>query len=88
MDKNIVLIEWLDSCVPTNSWEWLEGAEHSKPVKCFSVGFLLEDEKDYKVIASSIGDPKENQQVIGVMTIPSCSIIRSRNLKTIISKME
>jgi len=70
--KKIVSIEWLDSKGVINHWEHVEEIKSLKPSRCVSVGFLIEDKVSYKTIAQSIG----NGQLLGRMTIPTCSITR------------
>ena len=66
MQKDIVLIEWVDSKGIT-TWEDLEGLEAMLPVACYSVGFLIDDNEDYKTLALGMG----GNQVLGRLTIPS-----------------
>ena len=64
--KEIVLIEWVDS-KGMNRWEYLDEIEPMPPGICYSVGFIIEDTKDYKTIALGLSDT----QVLGRTTIPS-----------------
>ncbi len=66
-----VYIEWVDSKSGPTEWEYLEDIETLNPIVCQSIGFLLEDNKKYKTLASTISE----SQVWGRITIPSCSII-------------
>ena len=75
MDKDIVLIEWVDSKGVTN-WENIDELEPMLPVECRSVGFLLENKRAYKTIAIGLG----GKQVLGRLTIPSGCI---RSIKKI-----
>jgi transcription antitermination factor NusA-like protein len=70
--KKLVVIEWLDSKGIHDAWEYISKIKPLKPVKCISVGFLIDDNKKYKTLVQSIG----NGQVLGRMTIPVCSIDR------------
>jgi len=65
-----VLIEWLDSKGVTGEWEFINEITPLTPCLCTSIGFILEDNKQYKTIVQT----KSNSQVVGKMTIPSCSI--------------
>ena len=76
MDKDIVLIEWGDSKGVT-SWEDLEGLEAMLPVLCYSVGFLIDDNEDYKTIAIGLG----GNQILGRLTIPSGCIKSIKKLE-------
>jgi hypothetical protein len=72
----MVLIEWVDSRQPSSDWQFLEGLEMPKPCKCLSVGWLLDESKDQTVIAAHINDIGHDDQVMGVMVIPLCSILK------------
>jgi len=76
MKHQLMLIEWLDSRTPTANWQFLDDAEIPKPCKCISVGFLISDDGTQKVIASHLNDTDTDTQVMGMMSIPSCSIVR------------
>jgi len=47
MDRDIVLIEWLDS-KGLERWEYLDEIEFMPPAICYSVGFMTEDHAEYK----------------------------------------
>ena len=69
-------IEWLDSKGVSSDWEFIEGLKPMLPCNCKSIGFLIDDQKEYKTIAQTISD----EQYLGRMTIPTCSIIRIKNI--------
>lgn len=77
MEKDIVLIEWVDS-KGMERWEYLDEIESMPPCTCYSVGFMIEDNSDYKTIALGLTDT----QVLGRMTIPIGSIKTIRKLST------
>lgn len=66
MEKDIVLIEWVDS-KGMERWEYLDEIESMPPCICRSVGFMIEDNSDYKTIALGLSDA----QVLGRTTIPT-----------------
>jgi len=66
----LILIEWVDSKGITSGWEYIEDIEPLKPDYCRSIGFLIEDNEEYKTIAQTIG----TTQLMARMTIPACSI--------------
>lgn len=70
----IVFIKWIDSKSGSFEWEYLDEIESLKPVVCKSIGFLIEDNREFKTIAPTIG----GGQVLGRITIPTCSIINYR----------
>ncbi len=77
MDKDIVLIEWVDS-KGMNRWEYLDELEPMPPCICYSVGFIIDDSPDYKTIALGLSET----QVLGRTTIPSCCIRSLKKLST------
>jgi hypothetical protein len=77
MKHKLVLIEWLDS-KGLERWEYLDEIGSLPPGLCHSVGFLIEDRKDYKTIALGLSDT----QVLGRTTIPSGCIKSIKKLVT------
>ena len=76
MKPKLVLIKWLDSVGLTQEWEFIDEVDPLNPHICFSVGFLIDDNKDYKTLSANIN----SKQVIGRITIPVCSILAYREL--------
>ena len=79
MRKNcpLVIIRWQDSAQPLSSWQYLSALPRTRPIECATVGWLLKDDDDIKVICQSVGDldnPK-NAQASGIMTIPARCVI-------------
>ena len=74
--RDIVLIEWADS-KGLERWEYLDEIEPIPPSICYSVGFLLDDNEDYKTIALGLSDT----QVLGRTTIPSGCVISIKKLE-------
>lgn len=69
--RNLVEIKWVDSNTGDDAvWEYLSDLESLEPVQCNSVGYLVEDNKDYKTLAQSVS----HTQVLGRITIPIGSI--------------
>ena len=77
INKDIVLIEWVDS-KGMERWEYLDGLEPMPPCICYSVGFIIEDNPDYKTLALGLSDT----QVLGRTTIPSGCIRKIERLVT------
>jgi len=74
MNSQPILVSWIDSKGITSDWEFLKEAKLPRPCYCCSIGFLLEDTKDYVVISPNITDDEE-QQIVGALAIPRCSIL-------------
>ena len=75
----LVLVEWVDSSLPASGWRFLEDDQsEAKPIKCRSVGWLLKDAPDFKVIAPHVGygDNHEPYQGSGDIAIPCRCILR------------
>jgi len=68
--RTLVEIKWSDSKAGEPIWEYYDELEPLMPALCNSVGYLLDDNKDYKTLAQTIS----NNQVLGRITIPVCSI--------------
>ena len=72
----LVLVEWLDSFGCSSEWQEL-GTFDPRPVSCRSVGWLLHDGEECKVIVPHVTSETEKQvkpQGCGDMTIPTKSI--------------
>ncbi len=71
----LVLIEWLDSCGCSADWRSLDGYE-ARPLICRSVGWLLHDADDCKVIVPHVSEsePQASSQGCGDMTIPTAAV--------------
>ena len=81
-DCPLVIIRWQDSAQPQPSWQYLSALAPTRPIECATVGWLLKDDDDIKVICQSVGDlenPK-NAQASGIMTIPARCILSIEKL--------
>jgi hypothetical protein len=75
----LVLVEWLDSGQPVPVWQWLEQIEPRRPHLCVSVGFLMQDDAEAKVLAPNLGASNGRSdwdQASGVITIPASAVQR------------
>lgn len=73
----LVIIEWVDSFGCSSTWQSIQGCEPEALV-CRSVGWLLHDGTDCKVIVPHLAE--EAAQGCGDMTIPVGSIRSVRDL--------
>ncbi len=81
-DCPLVIIRWQDSAQPLPSWQYLSALPRTRPIECATVGWLLKDDDDIKVICQSVGDldnPK-NAQASGIMTIPARCVLSIEKL--------
>ncbi len=76
MKNKIIEIEWLDSVGVTPSWGYTNELLPLPPIKCISVGYIVKDKKKYITLVQSIS----NEQILGRLTIPKCSIIKVRKI--------
>jgi len=73
----LVFVEWVDSYGCSSNWEELEGCS-PQLMRCRSVGWLLHDDEDCKVLVPHVSAPlaQSARQGCGDMTIPTRSIVR------------
>jgi len=74
----LVLIEWVDSSQPLPNWAHLASLPSAVPIECVSVGWLLHDDKQVKMLAPNMGDMKSggNEQAMGIINIPTAAVKR------------
>lgn len=73
----LVIIRWQDSRQPCGKWRYLSALPQQKAVEVASVGWLVTDNDDVKVLAQNVGDlaHPENAQASGIMTIPTRCVL-------------
>lgn len=75
--KACVKVEWIDSCASNN--EWILGSDVDKwdniePIKIFTYGILIKEDKDYIVVSQNYGiDP---EQYCNLMSIPRGCVVK------------
>jgi len=72
----LVKIQWIDSKAGANRWVYRDGLKPLKPVRCTSVGFVLEETRTRITLVQT----KSKTQVCGRITIPKACIIKRREL--------
>jgi len=79
----LVYIEWVDASRLSDGWMDLDAIPDPYRHKCVSVGFLVSENKDAKIVVPTIGDTEhsDNQHTYGGMLIPCSAIIVERKLK-------
>ena len=87
-DCRLVLIRWEDSRQPLSGWQHLSELDVPKTCECATVGWLLKDEPDRKVVAQSIGgigdnDDSEDAQAGGIMVIPTRCVLSVEELEEV-----
>jgi len=80
----LVLIEWIDSHAG-RGWKSMDELEETaEPLYCRSVGWLLKETKDCKVLVPHIGGEENGNIIIqgcGDLTIPIKAIIKTTTLE-------
>ena len=76
-DPRLIYIEWEDSCLG-DGWEWLSREKKDEPLICKSIGWLLLDGENTKIVSPHLADKDSggSYQGSGVMTIPVRAIVR------------
>lgn len=78
----LVQIEWEDSAQPEAEWRYLDDLKALKPVRCTSVGFLVQDTATVKAVAPNIaGYGTASAQASGIIRIPARCVIRVKRLR-------
>lgn len=84
----LVLIRWEDSRQPTSSWVRLSDLPDTQtPVQCASVGWLIKDTVEVKVICQNMGDidSEADMQASGIMVIPARCVLSVERLEEVTS---
>lgn len=78
----LVIIRWQDSRQPCGHWRFLSALPETSPVEVATVGWLLKDNDDIKVVCQNIGDlaHPEKAQASGIMTIPTRCVLSIERL--------
>lgn len=79
----LVMVEWVDSGQPIAAWQWLDALEQRQPHRCVSVGYLVQDDEQTKVLAPNLGSSGGNDewdQASGLMTIPTAAVLKVERL--------
>src|SRR5438093_53124 len=82
-DCPLVIIRWQDSRQPSGSWRYLSALPETTAVEVATVGWLLKDTDDVKVVCQNVGDLNNPQyaQASGIMTIPTRCVLSVEKLK-------
>ena len=80
LGKEALLIEWADSRQPTNAWVRLDKGPQLGFCRCYSVGFLVQEDKDIIVLAANVADVEEEAQATGVIVIPRVAVLKCTTL--------
>ncbi len=81
-DCPLVIIRWLDSRQPYGQWRYLSALPDARPVEVATVGWLVRDTAEVKVVCQNVGDLEypEKAQASGIMTIPTRCVLSIERL--------
>jgi hypothetical protein len=73
----LVIIRWQDSRQPCGHWRHLSALPETSPVEVATVGWLLKNTAEVKVVCQNIGDldHPDKAQASGIMTIPTRCVL-------------
>lgn len=78
----LVLIEWQDAVGVSTNWKFLDNYnKNPTPAIMKSVGWLLTDTKDCKVLVPNLSFDGCKEQGCGDMIIPTASILKIKEIK-------
>lgn len=79
----LVMIEWEDSLQPTASWAYLADFKAKASMRIASVGWLIHDGAETKVLAPNIGglDDADSAQITGAIHIPTRCVVSVQKIK-------
>lgn len=86
-DKKMIYVEWVDSC-QSHGWQEVEELKSQRALHCFSVGWVVAENKDSIALAANISEknhPTAFYQCCGVMTIPKKAIVYREEIISSIS---
>lgn len=70
----LVLIEWKDSRRVVDGWTGLTEIGKQTYCDCVSVGFLIQDDENVKVLVANVADMEVNMQATAGIVIPTVAI--------------
>lgn len=79
--RKLVWIEWIDSQSLATEWKFEGESDKTEACICESVGWLLKDTKDVKVLAGSIGILRSgNYEYMPHIAIPTVAVRKIKKL--------
>lgn len=79
----LVMIEWSDASRLSDGWMNVSEVPDAYLHKCVTVGFVISENKDGKILVPTIGDIEHpgNSHTYGGMLIPRKAILSEKTLK-------
>src|SRR3989344_5454723 len=78
--QKLMLVEWADSRQPTNEWVRLGDAQRREFCRCYSVGYVVQDDQEVIALAANVADVGEEAQATGVIVIPRVAVLKRTSL--------
>lgn len=78
----MVLVEWIDASGIRDGWTSLSDIPSPDPPKCVSVGFLVRENNQGKIVVPTIADVenRDNRHGYGGIVIPSSAILSVKQI--------
>lgn len=76
LNRRLVLVEWADSRQPTNEWVRLGETQRREFCRCYSVGYVVQDDREVVALAANVADVGEEAQATGVIVIPRVAVLK------------
>ncbi len=80
LGKVAMLVEWADSRQPTNEWVKLDGSVTREFCRCYSVGFVVQNDKDVIALAANVAGVEDDAHATGVIVIPRVAVLKQTTL--------
>jgi len=80
LGKVAILIEWADSRQPSNEWVRLDETDRRDYCRCYSVGFVVQDDDEVIALAANVADIGGKAQATGVIVIPAVAVLKRTTL--------
>jgi len=78
----LVLVEWLDSLQPVQSWSYFSDLPKLDVARCRTVGWVVNEDDSVLMLAQNVADLEDSDpQGSGYMRIPKVCITKQERLK-------
>ena len=79
--RKLYEIKWLDAYEMASGWHTFEEALKIKPPEVTSVGYVIDENENYTIIAADLGSNKMDNDVGRVQVIPGQWIVDKKEVK-------
>lgn len=74
------MVTWVDSRQSDGKWSWLSAYSAREPVTVYSVGWMVQDDAEVKVLVQSLAPDGDDVQAAGLKAIPTRSVVKIEHL--------